>query len=374
MVPIQVEGVRAGQAGPDRTPELGVEVTVSIPDNPHSRRAGIVTDDGGQFNDGNGSQRKVRRLEAGRPGAPTGSLLPSCASGLSLWATSHDESGTLSGTVNEYHPADSPSPSRLKLSAVIPARNEEGILRRVVEELRDELRREAIPYEIVLINDNSTDRTPEIADKLALEDAGVVPLHRRGNPGFGRAIRDGLARATGDTVVIVMGDGSDDPKDVVAYHRKLEEGYDCVFGSRFIEGALVRDYPPHKLFVNRLANTFLRCLFLTRHNDITNAFKGFRRHVIEAVQPLIACHFNITIEIPLKAMIRGFSIATVPIRWYGREAGVSKLKIREMGRKYLFVALYVWLERRLLSDEVRPRKEPAAEGPARAPQPGARVG
>jgi len=251
-------------------------------------------------------------------------------------------------------------PARLRLSAVIPARNEEVIIRRSVEELRDELRREGIEYEIVVVDDNSTDGTTAIVDEMAREDRGIVAVHRRSNGGFGRAIREGLTRVTGDTVMLVMGDGSDDPKDVVAYHRKLEEGYDCVFGSRFIPGALVRDYPPHKLFVNRIANQFLRVLFMTRHNDLTNAFKGFRKHVIDAVQPLLSCHFNITIEIPLKAMNRGFSVATVPIRWYGREAGVSKLKIREMGRKYLFIALYVWLEKWLLGDEVRPRKMAAA--------------
>lgn len=251
-------------------------------------------------------------------------------------------------------------PLRLRLSAVIPARNEEVIIRRSVEELRDELKREGIEYEIVVVDDHSTDSTGDIVDALSREDPGIVAVHRRGGQGgFGRAIREGLARVTGGTVVLVMGDGSDDPKDVVAYHRKLEEGYDCVFGSRFMPGAVVRDYPPHKLFVNRIANAFLRVLFMTRHNDLTNAFKGFRKHVIDAVQPLLSCHFNITIEIPLKAMNRGFSVATVPIHWYGREAGVSKLKIREMGKKYLFIALYVWLEKWLLSDEVRPKAREA---------------
>jgi dolichol-phosphate mannosyltransferase len=250
-------------------------------------------------------------------------------------------------------------PSRLRLSAVIPARNEEVIIRSSVEELRDELRREGIEYEIIVVDDNSTDGTTEIVDAMSRADPGIVAIHRRSDGGFGRAIREGLSRATGETVVLVMGDGSDDPKDVVAYHRKLEEGFDCVFGSRFIPGALVRDYPRHKLIVNRIANAFLRVLFVTRHNDLTNAFKGFRKHVIDAVQPLLSCHFNITIEIPLKALNRGFSVATVPIRWYGREAGVSKLRIREMSRKYLFIALYVWLEKWLLSDEVRPTKATA---------------
>lgn len=240
----------------------------------------------------------------------------------------------------------------MKYSLVLPAHNEETTLERTVSDLVRALEAEGIDYELVLVNDNSTDSTGRIIDFLAQGHPRVRPVHRTPPRGLGRAVRSGLAAATGDAIAIVMADASDDPRDVITYYRKLEEGYDCAFGSRFIRGAQVHHYPWHKLLVNRLANTFIRFLFGVRYNDMTNAFKAYRRYVIDAVMPLQACHFNVTVEIPLKAIVRGFNYAVVPVNWYGRESGVSKLGIREMGRKYLFVTLYVWLEKLLLDEEL----------------------
>lgn len=240
----------------------------------------------------------------------------------------------------------------MKLSVIIPAHNEEGCIKNVIENVSGGLARAGIDYEIVAVNDNSSDRTPEIIGELSSADKRVRLVNRQPPCGFGRAVREGLDNMTGEAVVIVMGDESDDPGDIVRYFRKLEQGYDCVFGSRFIKGSLVKNYPAFKLFLNRLANTFIRCLFLLKANDITNAFKMYRAEVIKAVLPLQAVHFNITVEIPLKALIRGFSYAQVPINWYGRTSGVSKLSIRNISRKYLFTVLYLWLEKMLIGDEL----------------------
>ncbi|MGB2879804.1 MAG: glycosyltransferase family 2 protein [Candidatus Omnitrophota bacterium] len=245
----------------------------------------------------------------------------------------------------------------MKLSVVIPAHNEEAIIERVIMEILRELEKESIDNEIIVVDDNSTDGTANIIDRLSREHGNVKAVHRKPPKGFGRAIREGIEIAKGDVIVTAMGDASDDPKDIVKYFRKIEEGYDCVFGSRFIKGASIKDYPPHKLFVNRLANTFLMCLFWTKHNDLTNAFKAYRKEVIEAIKPIESLYYNITIELPLKALIRNFSIATVPINWYGRESGVSKLKIQEMGRRYLYIALYLWLQRTLIMDDIRERQK-----------------
>jgi dolichol-phosphate mannosyltransferase len=96
------------------------------------------------------------------------------------------------------------------------------------------------------------------------------------------------------------------------------------------------------------------------HNDITNAFKAYRREVIVGVQPLLSHHFNLTVELPLKAVTRGFTFETIPISWTNRKTGVSKLKIKEMGSRYLFITLYIWLEKHLSKgDYVRtPRVRP----------------
>lgn len=243
----------------------------------------------------------------------------------------------------------------MKLSVVIPAHNEEGSIERTVTTLASTLRREGVDHEILVIDDASHDRTAEIVARISEQDPNVRVRRSHLPGGFGFAVRAGLETFEGDAVAVVMADLSDDPEDVITYHRLLERGYDCVFGSRFIPGAQVIDYPPHKLWLNRLVNTGIRLLFRHGYNDTTNAFKAYRREVIEAVQPLLSNHFNLTVELPLKALVRGSTYAIVPISWRNRQEGVSKLKLQEMGSRYAFIVLYVFLEHMLSrGDYVRP--------------------
>jgi dolichol-phosphate mannosyltransferase len=232
----------------------------------------------------------------------------------------------------------------LKLSVVMPAQNEEGSVARTVEGVADVLEREGVDYEVVVVNDDSEDSTEAVVAALG-EQNPRIRVHRSHNErGFGNAIRAGLDVYTGDAVAIVMADASDNPEDLVRYHQLLEEGYDCAFGSRFVSGAKVYDYPRLKYIVNRLANQFIRILFRHRYNDTTNAFKAYRREVVETIQPLLSKHFNLTVEMPLKAIVRGHTYAVVPTNWTNRTSGVAKLAMKEMGSRYLFIVLYVWLE------------------------------
>jgi dolichol-phosphate mannosyltransferase len=252
----------------------------------------------------------------------------------------------------------------VKLSVVIPAHNEEGSISATVHGLVEALRGEKIDYELIVVDDSSTDRTREVVEGLSTADPRVRYLRSHYPRGFGFTVRAGLDRFTGDAVAIVMADGSDDPADLVKYHRLLEEGYDCAFGSRFVRGARVHDYPRFKLFLNRVANFGVRVLFRHGYNDTTNAFKAYKREVIETVQPLLSNHFNLTVELPLKAIVRGHSYAVVPISWRNRTSGTSKLKIQEMGSRYAFIVLYAFLERHLSrGDYVRERPTEQAPVP-----------
>ncbi len=243
------------------------------------------------------------------------------------------------------------------LSVVIPAHNEEGRIEGTVREIHEALRTAAIAHEILVVNDNSTDRTQAILDALKQQVPELRSMTNSPPNGFGYAVRAGLSAFRGDAVAIMMADRSDSPADLVAYHGKLQDGYDCVFGSRFMQGAEIVDYPGFKLAFNRFANTFIRVLFWMRYNDVTNAFKLYRRSVIAGLQPLLAYHFNLTVELPLKAIVRGYSYAVVPTSWYNRTSGVSKFKIKEMGSRYLFIVLYCYLEKYLSRDDYRKRSD-----------------
>jgi dolichol-phosphate mannosyltransferase len=259
----------------------------------------------------------------------------------------------------------------VKLSVVIPAHNESESIEATLTGLAAVLDREEIEYELLVVDDSSSDRTLDVVERLGDDNPRIrgIPSH---NPrGFGLAVRAGLDRFEGDGVAIVMGDGSDSPEDLVSYHRLLEEGYDCVFGSRFMRESVVRDYPRLKLTMNRLANLFIRILFRHGYNDTTNAFKAYKREVIETVQPLLSNHFNLTVELPLKAIVRGHSYTVVPISWTNRTSGASKLKIQEMGSRYLFIVLYIFLEHHLSRGDyrreqaeprLRPSKPTSVEG------------
>jgi dolichol-phosphate mannosyltransferase len=231
------------------------------------------------------------------------------------------------------------------LSVVIPARDEEGCIRSTVEHLHLELCLHGVPHEIVVVDDGSQDSTWQILTDLCGRIPQLNPVQNCGAHGFGRAIIAGLDAMRGDAVVIMMADESDDCRDVVTYWQKLNQGYDCVFGSRFIKGGGVIDYPRIKLTINRLVNAGLRIAFHIPLNDTTNAFKAYRRVVIEGCRPLISPHFNLTVELPLKAIVRGYTWTTIPITWRNRKSGVAKLKLREMGSRYFFSCCYVWLEK-----------------------------
>ena len=247
---------------------------------------------------------------------------------------------------------DSPG---LKISTVIPAHNEEGSIEETIDGLVTALEGAGIDYEILVVDDSSTDRTRAVVQHMAAENPRVRYHGSHLPRGFGFTVRAGLDAFEGDAVAIVMADASDDPADLVRYHRLLEEGYDCAFGSRFMRGGAVHDYPRIKLIINRLANSFIRLLFRHGYNDTTNAFKAYRREVIETVQPLLSNHFNLTVELPLKAIVRGHSYGIVPITWRNRQVGTSKLSMQEMGSRYLFIVLYALLERYLSrGDYVRP--------------------
>jgi dolichol-phosphate mannosyltransferase len=239
------------------------------------------------------------------------------------------------------------------LSVVIPAHNEEGCICSTVEHLHLELRLRDIPHEIVVVDDGSTDSTWQRLIELGARLPELRAMQNQGHNGFGRAVAKGFDSIRGDAVVVMMADESDDCRDVVRYWDLLNQGWDAVFGSRFVKGGGIIDYPWVKLWLNRIANSLIRLMFGIKLNDTTNAFKAYRVTVIEGCRPLLSPHFNLTVELPLKTIVRGFSWTVTPITWRNRRSGASKFALKEMGSRYLFICLYVWLERWFTHDDYK---------------------
>lgn len=234
----------------------------------------------------------------------------------------------------------------MKLSVVIPAHNEESSIKSSVLEIHTTLVKNNISHEILVVNDNSKDGTEEVLKSLMQEVNSLRYITNPGANGFGYAVRLGLENFSGDCVAIMMGDMSDSPDDLVTFYNKmLDGGYDCVFGSRFMKGGKTYDYPFLKLIINRIANGIVQICFGLRYNDTTNAFKLYKKETITGLKPFLSPHFNLTLELPLKAIVRGYTYAVIPNSWTNRKTGVSKLKIREMGSRYFFILLYCMIER-----------------------------
>lgn len=232
------------------------------------------------------------------------------------------------------------------LSVVIPAYNEEGSIEETVTTLYDKLLAEKIDHEIVVTNDNSKDGTLKKLEELKLRIPTLTFYTNPGPNGFGYAVRYGLERFKGDCVAVMMADLSDSPEDLVRFYRKMVEGnYDCVFGSRWIKGGKVIDYPLPKKIMNRIFNFMVRVMFRLKYNDCTNAFKLYKKETIQGIKPFLSPHFNLTLELPLKAIVRGYSYTILPNSWRNRKAGESKLKIKEMGSRYMFIMLYCLIEK-----------------------------
>ena len=265
----------------------------------------------------------------------------------------------------------------MKLSVIIPARNEEGNVGKTVTALRDYLDSVDIhDLEILVVDDGSSDHTYEVVMALHAQDARICVVRNLGRNGFGRAVACGLDHYTGEAVIITMADSSDAPEDVAKYYAILRDQADCAFGSRFMHDSKIYDYPKFKLIINRIANFAIRLMFNMPYNDTTNAFKGYRANVIEGCRPFISPHFNLTIEIPLKAFVRGYSYKVIPITWRNRTVGESALKLKEQGSRYLFTLLTVWFEWLLVKRDTRrtdsgvfvPWHEPVISDPASKPE------
>ena len=234
----------------------------------------------------------------------------------------------------------------MKVSVIIPIRNEELLLKNIIEQLENKLK--SLTYEIILVNDYSTDNTFSTAVKL-IEKKNQFKIYNNNKKGLGGAITEGVNNSTGEFICIMMSDLSDDIEDLIKYFNIIkQEQVDAVFGSRFVAGSKITDYPRKKLILNRIFNIITKLLFLSDYNDFTNAFKIYKKNAILKTFPLVSESFNVFLELPLKIISRKMKYKIIPISWTNRKEGSSKFDIKELKSKYLFTLIYCWLEKILL--------------------------
>ena len=241
----------------------------------------------------------------------------------------------------------------MKLSIIIPAKDEEGDIENTLFRFHNILKKNNVEHELLIINDHSVDSTLEILNSLKKKVKELRIINNSGKPGFGLAIRQGLENYSGDIVAIVMADGSDSPKDLINFYFKSVKNYTCVFGTRFSSGGSIKDYPVVKYIMNRFFNNLVRLIFRIKYDDITNAFKVYTREAIEGSKPFLSNHFNLTLELPLKIIIRGYKYKIIPNSWKNRQTGVSKMRIKEMGSRYMFILFYCLIEKLLTKDDYK---------------------
>ena len=239
----------------------------------------------------------------------------------------------------------------MQVSIIIPVRNEERVIEKIIDQLDKELK--DLPHEVIFVNDFSTDNTTKVILKK-INNKNQISLCENKKKGLGGAIVEGIYSSKCDAICIMMADLSDNIEDLKEYYNIIKnENIDAVFGSRFIKGSKVVDYPKKKLILNRIFNFVTKLLFFSDYNDFTNAFKIYKKDALLKTFPLVSESFNIFLELPLKIISRKMRYKIIPISWTNRKEGNSKFDIKELKAKYLFTLIYCFLEKILLKGNIK---------------------
>lgn len=224
----------------------------------------------------------------------------------------------------------------MKLSIVVPAHNEQENITNVIRQIEDSL---DLDYELVIVNDHSRDDTARLVEEMAKAYGNIRLVENKLDAGFANALRTGFNSAVAEVIIPVMGDLCDDLPTIKAMLEKINAGYDIVCGARYISGGARMGGSKIKGFLSSFAGNSLYYLLGVPTHDIANAFKMYRKKVIEAVN-IEATGFEISMEITLKAYYSGFKITEVPTVWKERTKGKSSFKILKLLPNYL--KLYFW--------------------------------
>src|SRR3989344_7843797 len=236
----------------------------------------------------------------------------------------------------------------MKISFVIPFHNEKDNTAPMLDRVISFGKNQKWNFEVVPVNDRSTDTTSRILNHYAKKYSQVKPVHRHGGADLGNtigaALKEGTQATTGDIIIWTMGDMSDDTQTYKDIVDKIQDGYDMVFGSRYMPGGSRGNLDAFKAFLSSNGTLLARILFGVPVHDITNAFRGFRKQVFAGLK-LHCTSFDISPEFAIRAHLAGFRLGEVPTVYTNRDKGVSKFKLWRMTKAYLKVYWHIFKER-----------------------------
>jgi len=234
----------------------------------------------------------------------------------------------------------------MDLTILIPVKNEEDNIALIINKI--ESIKISFKYEILFINDYSDDNTIKEIEKYKRSRSNINLINNK-KLGLGESVRNGIKYSKGIYLSIIMCDGSDDLDDLKKYIDLIKsENLDAVFGSRFLKESKISGYPKIKLILNRIFNYFISIIYLNKYNDFTNAFKIYKKEVLQKIEPIVSESFNVFLELPLKIINRNYKYKIISINWLGRKYGSSKFKFNELKSKYIFTLIYCFAEKILL--------------------------
>jgi SAM-dependent methyltransferase len=245
---------------------------------------------------------------------------------------------------------------RKAVSFVVPCHNEETTIGPLVKALTNYFG--DYIHEIMIVNDNSKDRTADVAGEIARQDKRVRVINRTPPNGVGRALRDGYAAATGAYIFTMDSDFVQIVPEMRDLFDAVAEGYDGAIGSRFTQESIMVNYPFAKIVSNRLFHWLARRSLRLGFHDISNNLKLFKAEILKNLE-ITEHHFAANAEIGLKSIAAGYRIKEVPVSWINRTAdmGSSSFRLLGVGPHYL----------RALRDVIRRMRDLKAAGRKKVP-------
>jgi glycosyltransferase involved in cell wall biosynthesis len=224
------------------------------------------------------------------------------------------------------------------LTIIIPAHNEEKIIIKTIKQIQRYVK---IPFLLIIVNDHSTDKTELVVKNYAEGFKNIKVINNSIEcRGFAGALQTGFEAVKNGVVIPVMADLCDNPTTINRMYRKMYEGWDIVCGSRYIKGGSKKGGPKLQGFLSNYVCKSLHLLTGIPTTDVSNAFKMYRREIIDQVQINLKSGVEASMEITLQAYFNGAKITEVPTSWKGRVIGKSKFKILERSPRYW--RIYIW--------------------------------